>query len=67
MLQVVGSKGDEKLIFSIYLMLPAALGPGVHSASNRNEYQKQKKMFLGSKARPVRRADNLTTIYKPVV
>jgi hypothetical protein len=22
--------------------LPAALGPGVHSASNRNEYQKQK-------------------------
>jgi hypothetical protein len=23
-------------------VLPAALGPGVHSASNRNEYQKQK-------------------------
>jgi hypothetical protein len=29
-------------IFSIYLILPATLGPGVHSASNRNEYQKQK-------------------------
>jgi hypothetical protein len=28
--------------FSMYLILPAALGPGVHSASNRNEYQKQK-------------------------
>jgi hypothetical protein len=23
-------------------LLPAALGPGVYSASNRNEYQKQK-------------------------
>jgi hypothetical protein len=27
--------------FSIYLILLAALGPGVYSASNRNEYQKQ--------------------------
>jgi hypothetical protein len=27
---------------SIYLILPAALNPGVYSASNRNEYQKQK-------------------------
>jgi hypothetical protein len=33
---------------SIYIILPAALGPGVHSASNRNEYWKQKKdSFLG--------------------
>jgi hypothetical protein len=31
---------------SIYLIFPAALGPGVDSASNRNEYQK---MFLGVK------------------
>jgi hypothetical protein len=31
-----------ELIFSIYLILPAALGPGVYSASNRNEYQKQR-------------------------
>jgi hypothetical protein len=29
--------------FSIYVILPAALGPGVYSASNRNEYQYQKK------------------------
>jgi hypothetical protein len=27
---------------SIYLILPAALGPGVYSASNRNEYHKHK-------------------------
>jgi hypothetical protein len=26
--------------FSIYLILPAALDPGVYSASNRNDYQK---------------------------
>jgi hypothetical protein len=28
--------------FSMYITLPAALGPGLNSASNRNEYQKQK-------------------------
>jgi hypothetical protein len=42
--------------FLIYLILPAVLGPGVYSASNRNEYQRQKKMFLGSRAWPVRKA-----------
>jgi hypothetical protein len=26
----------------IYLILPAVLGPGVYSTSNRNEYQKHK-------------------------
>jgi hypothetical protein len=30
------------LDFSSHLILPAALGPGVYSASTRNEYQKQK-------------------------
>jgi len=34
-------------------------GPGVDSASNRNEYQEH---FLGVKAAGVRKADNLTTI-----
>jgi hypothetical protein len=29
-------------MFSIYLLLQAALVPGVYSACNRNEYQKQK-------------------------
>jgi hypothetical protein len=32
----------DEWISSIYLSLPAALGPGVYSASNRNEYQKKK-------------------------
>jgi hypothetical protein len=40
--KVVGSRPDT-VNFSIYLILPAALGPGVQSASNRNEYPKQKK------------------------
>jgi hypothetical protein len=35
------------VLFSIYLILPAALGPGVHSTSNRNEYQKQKNNVSG--------------------
>jgi hypothetical protein len=30
------------LIFSIYLILPAALGPGIYSAPNRDKYQKKK-------------------------
>jgi hypothetical protein len=32
---------------SIYLIIPAALGPGVYSASNRSEYQKQKNNVSG--------------------
>jgi hypothetical protein len=53
----------------ICLIFPAALGPGVYSASNWNEYQKHKKivMFLGSKVRLVRRDDNLTAISEPVI
>jgi hypothetical protein len=34
-------------LFSIYIILPAAIGPVVHSGSNRNEYQKQKNNFSG--------------------
>jgi hypothetical protein len=29
-------------MFSVYLIFPAALSPGVYSASKINEYQKQK-------------------------
>jgi hypothetical protein len=56
-------------MFSSYLIRPAALGPGVYSDSNRNEYQKKKKeeMFVGGRARPVRKADNLTAICEPIV
>jgi hypothetical protein len=39
-----------------YLILPAALGRGVHSDFNGNEYQI---MFLESRARQVRRTDNV--------
>jgi hypothetical protein len=31
-----------ELIFPMYLILPATLGPGVYSVSKRNEYQKQR-------------------------
>jgi hypothetical protein len=41
--KVAGSRPNEvNEFFSIYLILPAALGLGVCSASDRNEYQKQK-------------------------
>jgi hypothetical protein len=41
--KIASSRRDEvNEFFSIYLILPATLGPGVYSASDRNEYQKQK-------------------------
>jgi hypothetical protein len=33
--------------FSNYLILPAAIGPGVYSVSNRNEYQKEENNVSG--------------------
>jgi hypothetical protein len=45
MLQVRRSQARvpmASLYFPIDLIIPAALGPGVQSASNRNEYRKQK-------------------------
>jgi hypothetical protein len=43
-LKAAGSRRDKMtaFFFSNYLILPALLRSGVHSASNRNEYQKQK-------------------------
>jgi hypothetical protein len=55
------------VFFSIYLILLAALSPGVYSASNRNEYQKQKSNLSVSRERPVRMADNLTVMYEQIV
>jgi hypothetical protein len=44
----MGSRLDEvNEFFSIYLILPAALDPGVYSVSNKNEYQKQKSNICG--------------------
>jgi hypothetical protein len=36
-LKVAGSRPQEVIFFLIYLILPAALGPRVYSASDRNE------------------------------
>jgi hypothetical protein len=36
--------------FSIYLILPATLGPRVYSACNRNEYQKQRNKASGEQS-----------------
>jgi hypothetical protein len=36
--------------FAIYLILLAALDPGDYSASNRNEYQKDKNDVSGEKS-----------------
>jgi hypothetical protein len=49
--KVAGSRPDKvnDFFFSIYLSLPAGVGPGVFPASNRNKYQKQeKKCFWGA-------------------
>jgi hypothetical protein len=64
-----GSRGFESLwshliFFSIYPILPAAIGPGIYSASNSNEYQK---VFTGSKVRLARKADNLNAFYKTII
>jgi hypothetical protein len=46
--KVKGLRPNEVFkFFSIYLILPAAEGPGVYSASDRNEYQKQKNNVSG--------------------
>jgi hypothetical protein len=46
--KVAGSRLDQvNECFSIYLVLTAALGPGVYSVSNRNEYKKQKTTVSG--------------------
>jgi hypothetical protein len=45
----------------------AAIDLGIYSASNRNEYQRQIKIFLESRMRSVRNADNLTAICEPIV
>jgi hypothetical protein len=37
-------------MFAIYLILPAALGPGVYSAFDRNEHQKQKNDVSGEQS-----------------
>jgi hypothetical protein len=59
------SRPDEAI--EIFNLLAAALGPGVYSTSYRNEYQKQKNIFLWCRERPVLNADKLTAICEPIV
>jgi hypothetical protein len=60
-------RGQSLFVFclSIYLILPAALGLGIYSASNRNEYQKQKNNVLGGVERG--RCVGVTAICEPIV
>jgi hypothetical protein len=43
--EIICNVNLRMILFSIYLIAPAVLGPGVYSASNSNEYEKQKKIF----------------------
>jgi hypothetical protein len=50
-----------------HIILSAATGSEAYSASNRNEYQRQIEIFVGSTERPVREADNCTAICESIV
>jgi hypothetical protein len=54
-------------LFQFTLSFQPHYGPVVCSDSNRNEYQKQKNIFLRIKARPVSKVDKLTAICEPIV
>jgi hypothetical protein len=59
---VCSSSDEVTELFLICVILPAALGPGVYSTSNRNQYQK---IFLEvNHGRHVRLT---TAIHNPVV
>jgi hypothetical protein len=56
----------------MYLILPAALGPGVYSGCNRNESQEHKNNNVSGIIKcggegVLRKADNLTAICEPIV
>jgi hypothetical protein len=51
----------------IYRILPALLGPGIYSDSNRNEYQEQKKNVSGEYSTAVAWDWQLPAICEPIV
>jgi hypothetical protein len=55
---------DEVDFFNLPNRSSRTMGPGVRSASNRNEYQES---FWGGKGRPARKADKLTAICELIV
>jgi hypothetical protein len=69
--KVEGSKPDEvNEFFSIYLILPAALGHGFTQSLTEMSTRSIQIMFLGGgggRARPVSRTDNLAAICEPIV
>jgi hypothetical protein len=65
--KVAGLRPDEVNNFYVSQILPAALGPGIYSASNKCIPEEEIKQFLRSRARPMREANNLTVVYEPIV
>jgi hypothetical protein len=63
MLQAVRSRVRVPMKWN-FLSFQPHYGPGVDSASNRNEYQEPS---WGGKERPARKAENLTAICEPIV
>jgi hypothetical protein len=59
---VVSRPDEVNEFFPIYLTIPAALDPAFAEPLTQMSSKSRKIMFLGSRARPVRRADNLTAI-----
>jgi hypothetical protein len=66
MLQAGRSRVQVPMRWILSVYLQPHYGPGVDSASNRNEYQESSRGG-GGKGRPVRKADNLTAICEPIV
>jgi hypothetical protein len=54
-------------MFLIYVILPAAPGPGLTHPVTEMSTRRRKTIVLGSRARPVRRADSLAAICEPIV
>jgi hypothetical protein len=52
--------------FYIYLILPAALGPGVYPVSNRST-KRRIIIFLESRSRSMGKAHNITAIHESTV
>jgi hypothetical protein len=60
----VGSIPNEVDFFKLTQSFQPHYGPGVDSASNRNEYQESLKIMKpGGKVHPARRADDPAAIY----
>jgi hypothetical protein len=58
---------NERVKKKIYLIHPAVQALESTQLLTEMSTRSRKLMFLGSKARPVRRADNLTAICEPIV